>query len=153
MDYNFTMKRFNGISYDNFYPSTDLSTAKGVLSIDKGGTGVQNISDLITELGIESVSIQTGTYTGTNTFGKSNPNKISCNFAPKLIIISEASSGYLASYNYIALWIGQPGGTNESPVGGIEFSLSDNTLSYWSDSSAFNQLNYYGVVYYYIVIG
>ena len=68
MDYNFTMKRFNGTDFDNLYPIGNLEQQNGVLPISKGGTGVTSVSALIDLVGqTGGAKIQTGTYTGTGT--------------------------------------------------------------------------------------
>lgn len=93
MDYNFTMKRFNGTDFDNLYPIGNLEQQNGVLPISKGGTGVTSVSALIDLVGqTGGAKIQTGTYTGTGTVGRSHPNSLTFQFSPKLLSLWVAAS-------------------------------------------------------------
>ena len=60
----------------------------GILSPARGGTGVGSIAELASLLAGQGLTkIQTLTYTGTGTHGVNNPNTLTFNFQPKLVII------------------------------------------------------------------
>ena len=60
----------------------------GILPAARGGTGVGSIAALASLLAGQGLTkIQTLTYTGTGTHGVNNPNTLTFNFQPKLVII------------------------------------------------------------------
>lgn len=60
----------------------------GILSAARGGTGVGSIAELASLLAGQGLTkMQTLTYTGTGTHGVNNPNTLTFNFQPKLVII------------------------------------------------------------------
>lgn len=67
----------------------------GILPVIRGGTGVSSLDELATALG--AARIQTGSYTGTGTYGASNPNSITFSFAPKIIFMRDNTGG--TTYN------------------------------------------------------
>lgn len=90
--------------------------------------------------------IETGSYTGTGTYGASNPNSLTFEFAPKLLIVS---------YNNMALlWTGGDQGTSlYGNTNNLRFSTSGTTVSWYSTSSASYQNNANGVIYPYVALG
>ena len=110
--------------------------------------------------------IAAGTYTGTGTYGVGNPNSLTFDFEPKLVIIMRPPADY-SSYTYeAAVWIrGQPYGNqhfSESSGGStgrcmsITLNWSGNTLFWYAEGSGANagmQLNVTNQPYYYAVIG
>lgn len=107
------------------------------------------------------IQIATGSYTGTGTYGESNPNTLTFNFEPKLVIIAATSlkigyGGTITQPNW-KLWIGQPNAYVGYNDGNVEdtYIVKGNKFS-WHNSyhgSADMQLNYSGQTYYYIAIG
>ena len=98
-----------------------------------------------------------GGYRGTGVYGSSNPNTLTFDFEPKLVVVHR---GYMQPYT--GYW--QNGfvwtvGMNGTYVGGtgsngyITFSLSGNTLSWYHANNAGNQLNSDVIDYYYMAIG
>lgn len=89
---NITMREYNGTDYDVLYPKTltsqtlgnwDLDKVSGVLGVTNGGTGVNSIDMLKQVLDLGSYTkVQFGRYTGTGTYGSSNPNSITFDFPP-----------------------------------------------------------------------
>ena len=60
----------------------------GILPASRGGTGVGSIAELASLLAGQGLTkMQTLTYTGTGTHGVNNPNTLTFNFQPKLVII------------------------------------------------------------------
>lgn len=63
----------------------------GTLPVGNGGTGVTTLAALLNALnGIGAVKIEAGSYTGTGTYGESNPNSLTFGFAPKLVMVFTA---------------------------------------------------------------
>lgn len=118
------------------------------------------------------VQIATGSYVGTGTYGASNPNTLTFEFEPKLVIIYQLNGGHYTLFIWgqttVCEW------TMNSGTGGAVLSCSygGNTMSwniilgnydyfrYWSDTigssnsnQASHQLNGSDVTYYYTAIG
>ena len=103
--------------------------------------------------------IETGSYTGTGTYGSSNPNSLTFGFEPKLWGMlgryannNLALTPFLVPYgNTRAYGPYQAGGTATTS---IDVSYSGNTISWYaSDFSADKQFNASDSVYYYVAIG
>lgn len=97
------------------------------------------------------VKIATGSYTGTGTHGASNPNSITFEFVPKIVLVSPPTNTYkiiwmtgvtIMTTNYI--------NANYATV----FSLAGKTLTWYArdNTSADSQLNISGTTYNYIAI-
>lgn len=97
-----------------------------------------------------STSIQTGSYTGTGTYGKNNPNILTFSFVPKFFMVYVVGNTYNTSNGTQTLSItslqwAEPA-TNamlESivPGSGVAVSVLGNTIS-WYSGSADEQLNF-----------
>lgn len=110
---------------------------------------------------IPMVSIETGSYVGTGTYGQSNPTTITLKGPPKFVIIGTKYGALLTYYGSMAylsntaIW--WDGITNEyvcdggSNTGTITFSVSDNMFQMYSNM-AINQMNDNNTTYYYFAI-
>ena len=78
------------------------------------------------------VQVATGNYVGTGTYGSGNPNKLTFDFEPQLVIVSEGDSATHALF--------VRGTTVDCTNSGVVASWSGNTLS-WYGTSVSNQLN------------
>lgn len=111
----------------------------------------------------EKVQIATGSYTGTGTYGISNPCSLTFEFAPKMIMIFGKLDN--ADNAYFGFWIQGSSGmpifisrAGSSSDGGVSYgqnaSLSENTFSWYNRfGSAQISLNASGQLYSYIAIG
>lgn len=104
---------------------------------------------------IPMVSIETGSYVGTGTYGASNPNTLVFSNVPTLVLIS---SGGESNVSFSAPWIyGMPSAlaiefTNASYTNYLTWS--GKTLKYYiTGTRAVGQLNDSGKTYYYVAIG
>lgn len=111
---------------------------------------------LLGQLG-DKVRIATGSYTGTGTHGVSNPNSLTFEFEPKLVFVHAGrfypgsnrwENGFIWAYKLSYTYVDGPT-TNEK----VQFTLIDDTLSWYTENSAMAQLNEFGITYYYIAIG
>ena len=113
-------------------------------------------------LTLPGVQIETGSYTGTGTFGKSNSNSLTFGFEPKIVFI-KTTSLVNGSYNstYFGLFFpffytssfteyayDVDGVTNQNFA-----KKSGNTISWYSDNGMQDQLNSTKAQYHYLVIG
>lgn len=112
-------------------------------------------------LSIPGVQIETGSYTGTGTYGSSNPNSLTFGFEPKVVFIY----GYSGYPSFPAVFI--RGTTRFIPFayGNGDFTAAyycvctwnGNTVQwYTSNTSSYavnSQLNGNGYIYYYVALG
>ena len=105
----------------------------------------------------DGVKIATGSYTGTGTYGASNPNSLTFEFEPKFIFISS-----LKGSEYMQSMKGNTGflfNNNESSDASNVITWGKNSVSWYTDGTASSsvkpskQLNWSGVTYNYIAIG
>lgn len=94
--------------------------------------------------------IERGSYKGSNTYGASNPNRLTLGFVPMVVIVMdgiqvnpEANKGFV----YIN---GMPG---FGAVDSLKFSLSGKTLSWYNSVGASQQYNDSNSTYYYVAFG
>lgn len=124
-------------------------------------TGLAELWKLIQAEDAEAVAdkakIATGSYTGTGTYGASNPNSLTFDFVPKVILFfSSASVIYAGINNYplILLW-GTTTQFGTTSSGTDKYSIvtySGNTMSWYSLGTA-GQFNVSGTTYKWVAIG
>ena len=114
----------------------------GILPVIRGGTGVNSLASLATALG--AARIQTGSYTGTGRSGSGSKNSLTFNFVPKGFIVHRWEYGL--SNQRLLLWF------NETGDNTIVFTVSGNTLSWYSDNVDY-QMNESGKKYTWIAFG
>lgn len=109
---------------------------------------------------VTAPKIATGSYTGTGTYGASNPNSLTFDFAPKLLLVKmRRSAAFYAdngTYNNCLLWM--PGVTSCTIYGtsakSNDIVVNGNTISWYNNFSAVeSQLNTSGQTYDYVAIG
>lgn len=94
--------------------------------------------------------IQTGSYTGTGTYGANNPCSLTFSFVPKFVLVMRSTSTtHVATSGTSLTWTGQPGASSGSECA---IALSDKTLSWYGTSAAY-QLNVSNNPYYWVAIG
>ena len=118
-------------------------------------------NNLLGQLG-DKARIATGSYTGTGTYGSSNPNSITLSFVPKLVIVFgwcyiAAMSPTTSTYNNkeIADFCVEPN-AGWAVYGDNPQTKIDGTTVYWYGSAAQNahqQGNYKGYKYQYFAFG
>lgn len=92
-----------------------------------------------------------GTYTGTGTYGASNPTTITCDFCPVLVLVGHASTGMMVSYS-CAVFLRDKVFTTANASDTLNVSWGENSVSYYSTSKAAAQLNH-TIPYYYVILG
>ena len=107
---------------------------------------------------IGGAKVETGSYVGTGTNGKSNPTEIVCTFDAKCVIVTPANIDNVA-YMAINVVLPQNGGGFATGGAGnskdqIYSSVSNGTVSWYITSeSALYQCNYSGTTYCWVAIG
>lgn len=126
-----------------------LQILKNAAVVNSAGNALETVlgSTLLT---IPVVQIQTGSYVGTGTYGKSNPNSLTFDFAPDVVLLTMLKvSGSYTSYNSI-FGIGGVVCIDTSTLSenyiqyqGFFYSKSDNSYSYGKKSSDGKTLYWY----------
>ena len=104
----------------------------------------------------EAPKIAKGEYTGTGTYGSANPNTLTFDFEPKLLLVTQRNSqAYPSGSGWTSMFIWKENMKSTMVYGnGLYFNRAGNSLSYYTDGSvADRQMNQSGVVYDYIALG
>ena len=120
-----------------------------------------SLQDLVAALGdAGGVRIATGSYTGTGTYGASNPCSLTFPFVPKLVIILTSRN---TNYNDFGIFrpdssLGISGyATKTGSSSGLTLTpsvvLSGQTLNWYSEQSTNLQLNTSSATYHYLALG
>ena len=89
--HNVTCTTVGAAPKDHSHSTNDIKT--GVLGIERGGTGVDNITKLKALLGFRNVVIEFGEYKGSGKSGAAYPNKLQFNKKkPMLVFVSGGTS-------------------------------------------------------------
>ena len=102
---------------------------------------------------IPMVSIETGSYVGTGTYGKANPNSLTFGFAPDLVIVRREQAGSMGIIYVRGMINLSTDWSDDTTVPACTCSLSGNSFSWYSVNNAAYQLNIGGKDYHYIAIG
>ena len=139
---------------DSSHNHAASNITSGTLAVARGGTGVTTLDALMTALG--GGKMQAGTYTGTGTFGASNPSKLTFNFVPKLVIVLRSGNlnmTYGSGGFFLWLMNGSIVDTNTAGYALDSIALNSKTLTWYETTAAAYQFNAEGKVYNYIAIG
>lgn len=107
----------------------------------------------------DKARIATGSYTGTGTYGSSNPNSLTFEFEPKFFTVGSLNpmsdeSGYVQpAGNGNVLLISNGGLSTGYGGGNTSCKVDGTTISWYNTTSAPKQFNTNGVKYGYIAIG
>ena len=102
------------------------------------------------------VKLETGAYVGTGTYGESNPNSITFEFTPKLVLIyrDNVNSGIPMLFPYIwgekYFYVGS--NITSGNYQQVTVSINGNVMSWYAAGNASYQLNQSGDVYHYIAL-
>ena len=124
---------------------------------------------------VEATKIATGSYVGTGVYGASNPNSLTFDFQPKVMLIPyymENNASYLGYHSLAAethIWIlnledltteyenyngfGVQGSSSTSGIPKGKKSQDGKTIYWYSGWNAQNQFNSSGYTYHYIALG
>lgn len=109
------------------------------------------------ENAVTAVQIATGSYVGTGTYGASNPNSLTFDFVPKLVIVSGQGDSNNYGAGFIYFW-----GSKKYTLIYVEYSgarpscvvsLADKTMNWYDTKGNYYQCNDSGHVFNYIAIG
>lgn len=135
------------------------STFSGTYYVDQGGTIHE--SQEYTESGdwldvwgnaIPAVKIETGSYVGTGTYGLNNLNTLTFSFEPKFLVVMPAGGEDL--FRLIAINGAPVANTGyNNTAASVYVSWEENSVSWYSSSSAPSQLNTSTLPYTYLAIG
>lgn len=100
-----------------------------------------------------NAKIETGSYTGTGTYGTSNKTEITFSFTPKIVFIQDSNSEQTQGLPYIWGSAYLITVSRTTTLSGCTASVAGNTLSFYSTNSARVQLNNSASVYKWVAIG
>ena len=129
----------------NIYTEQEYETAL----TDVLGTKISIPADQIKD----GVKIATGSYTGTGTYGASNPNSLTFAFEPKMVFVHKSSDGRfrICAINGDSECVSATVASSQYVV---KIAWENKKISWYnSDDIASRQLNENGVVYNYVAIG
>lgn len=161
--------------------------ADGVVPVDQGGTGASTLdeltqsiaeavagsADLATALGnaIGGCKIQTGSYTGTGTYGASNPCSLTFDFVPQIVILvrdgSLFSQGSGFSFQILMPFLTtlavnamlSTGSGGSAGTATLHLTWAGSTLTWYTTAASgyyvtpYAQANVEGQVYHYLALG
>ena len=116
----------------------------------------QQINELKQQISETSVKIVTGSYVGTGTYGEDNPNTLTFDFEPKVVMISRSDGS--DSHGGILFIHGQLQYSQWGTYGGSAYGLSGeiewegNSVSWYSDKLS-GQFNLANITYFFAAIG
>ncbi len=115
--------------------------------------GLYDLSDNLL-LKLPGAQIETGSYTGTGTYGSSNPNSLTFGFAPKMVFVIGGNYKTLGVFSSPVLSAAVSSTSfGSSSVKGLSVSWAGNTVTWYSTSNYSLQLNESGFGYEYVAIG
>lgn len=135
--------------------------------MEEFNTDNRNIEQALLELKTAMPKIATGSYVGTGTSGKDNPNTLEFDFSPKVIIITtdgKTGEPYASTSTprfFVRPWKyanSYANGNTSSNTYYTYVTWTDNGVSWYTqyndgDPNPYGQLNQEGVTYYYFAIG
>lgn len=158
-DYNVNMKQWNGTSFDNVLPLA--YNAKNAEAL--AGNSLGDIQQWVKDNGLW---LYTGQYTGTGTYGASNPVSIQFPFEPKLFLFPiSANENYPASnlldtkflttsYKQVGRIFNVRSTTSAGTAQlSIKFSNTNRLTLQWYSDDVNRQSNKSSIIYYFAAIG
>lgn len=98
------------------------------------------------------VRIETGSYVGTGTYGSSNPNSLTFDFEPKVVIVQQQNDVIYGGFPWqYGTYVAKP--YISSGTGVVSLSWERNKVSWYNETNQTNQLNGSNVTYNYVAIG
>lgn len=123
---------------------------------DEAFNVLKTLVDSNTETITSGAKISTGSYKGTGTYGSSNKNSLTFDFAPKFLVVAkngnQTGSASGGSFYWVYPSTGSVNITKANEGYTPSVSVSGNTVSWYSDAAA-TQLNTSGTTYHYFAIG
>lgn len=117
----------------------------------------ERFQQAIDEAVSRGVKIEVGSYVGTGTYGSSNPNTLTLEFEPKLIVITEKGYGVNplgSQWNNSVILVQGSYSMYVQTSKLCKFNVAGKNATWYTEGSAgFQQLNSSGTTYNYIAIG
>ena len=144
-----------GVGTSSNYGHLKITDALNSTATDTAASAkaVKTVNDIVSGLALSGCKIATGSYVGNGKKGSSNPNTLSFDFQPKLIVITGD-----VKHNYIPLVFIRGCSTvytSSNDNASIAITWSDNGVSWYATSTMYDdvQFNMQGAVYSYAAIG
>lgn len=162
--YDGTNWLFDGI--DAYTKAQNLSSAAAADVQNVSGALPANPSEAISALATavaNGMKCESGTYTGSGSYGSGNKNSLTFPFVPKLVCVWHGPSSPnglhpddgMGYWHYSFLWMtGQTqAGVHANGSGILNFSVSGKTLYWYTGAGSSVQMNDTNTTYYYFALG
>ena len=127
---------------------------------------ISDLSTVVQSLVSGAAKIQAGSYTGTGTYGASNPCSLTFDFVPHILILvypgyadydnTSVDEGksiiWISGIGLVVTYVGNSSSVGQYYIESVRFTLSGKTLSWSSDKSESIQFNRRETKYYYTAI-
>lgn len=123
-----------------------------VVTVTPTTTGLYDVFDNLL-MKLPGVQIATGSYTGTGTYGASNPNSLTFEFEPKILIVQTNGPAYTGAY---AVFVRNSNSAITIWSDGLSVFVSgwgSKTIKWYNNNNVYGQLNESGAVHNYLAIG
>lgn len=106
---------------------------------------------------VTAPKIETGSYVGTGTYGKENPNTLTFGITPKMVFMTDGANSFDDRYTIFFPWLESITAINIMRASqnsyALKTTISGNTISWFNGSNAGFQWNTENHKYCYLVIG
>ncbi len=125
-----TAKDVGAATESHDHSTNDMKS--GILSVERGGTGVDTLSKLKALVGLQNIVVKTGTYIGSGKSGVANPNKLTFGGDMPLVVFVSGGTDSAQGYDCCTIVLGY-GSTLER--GGFTMSEGWNLRPSWGKDS------------------
>lgn len=154
--HNVTARDVGAAEKSHSHSTADIN--RGTLGVLRGGTGVTSMRELAEKLtpGYGIPKIITGSYVGDGKYGEDNMRSLTFESAPKLLLIfpqnelSLRGKGIIAPYGVYRLCLAETGESSDKSYVYLNFTWLNETVWWYSATSAAYQLNTKGNTYLYV---
>ena len=94
--------------------------------------------------------VVTGSYVGNGKYGRDNPNRLTFDFKPKLVYVTNGYGTFMIAGENVPNWKTSP--LDNGSYSMVHITWSGNGLEWWNETNADYQLNFKNT-YYYFAIG
>lgn len=114
---------------------------------------LEELQSVVNAVASESAKIATGSYAGTDTYGKSKPMKLTFGFTPQVVLVLRSTAALHSTYG-ASLMLIRPNATGCVDTNySVTVTWGEDSVSWYSTDNQVYQMNTSGWTYYYVAIG
>ena len=140
--------RVSRAEFNENFAALDQNAAEQAEAINAAADLAQAAADFIG--GSANCRIAVGSYTGSGTYGKTNPVQLTFAFTPRFLVIGSKENSY---QKFDKLMYPHPYGVMGNEGTAANLTWGTNSISWYNTDSAARQLNVSGTKYYYVAFG